>query len=171
MRSRFALFVPCISIQQTHLVITVSTTGRRWSNVSLYHAANGEPCECDPRWRGSPALRNWPLLADNGKAVPEGAAFCFKQSCSSRNSCLRPPGPSRTSLPTWSGSVVDRAGFSSEGSTPRSLQCPATMNDRSVDRSGQIIGQLGAAGDADSSRQSLRSEQASRGPELSHCPV
>lgn len=60
-----------------HLQRIVLTTGRRWSNVPLYHAVNGEPGECDPRWRGSAALRIWLLQADNEKAVPKGAAFCL----------------------------------------------------------------------------------------------
>ena len=77
MWSRFHPLAPCISIQPPHFVTTVSTIGRRWSNVSLYHAANGEPGECDPRWWGSPILKIWPLLADNGKAAPNGAAFCL----------------------------------------------------------------------------------------------
>jgi hypothetical protein len=73
-----AIILRSLNLRRAHpYPLHCSTTGRRWSNVSLLYAANGKPDECDPRSRGCPALRIKPSVADNGKAAPRGAAFCF----------------------------------------------------------------------------------------------
>lgn len=60
-----------------------SITERRWSDVSLSYADHGRSSELGLH-RGAPARLSWPHSADNGKAVPKGAAFAYRLAALAR---------------------------------------------------------------------------------------